>query len=174
MQSGRYGLGFTTAAGGAAGETHLLVPMLHYPHGFDVFVSDGEVCEAAALPSHRCRQLVYRHAPGRTEHSLLLRPRPGPRAPRTGAPPPRFGCLCRSALYIAPPARKNVYPKGLDSAAELWLRSALPRSPACRKLNALQAALKPRSSEPSYSAASLPHGGAAAVRVVADEPRPEL
>ena len=25
------------------GETYILVPMLHYPHGFDVYVSDGEV-----------------------------------------------------------------------------------------------------------------------------------
>ena len=157
MQSGRYGLGFTTtagdgmsAAGGAGGETHIFVPMLHYPHGFDVFVSEGEVREAEALTRHRCRQLVFRHSPECTDHLLLLLPRPPTGRAEVA---PRNGCRLGG---------KSMYPESLDPAAELWLRSSLPRSPACRRLDALQAALKRgwsspggHSSQPSLSADPL-------------------
>ena len=189
MASGRYGLGFTTASDGAAGggersnETLIFVPMLHYPSGFDVFVSDGEVAELRSSPRLRCRQLVYRHSSGATSHDLLILPRPE----GSELPPPASDTRAAAASIAAgtapthaPAARTRTrtrtvsmvesvvehlpfrqhrmayeYPSRSDASTELRLRKALPRSPQCRSLNALQRRLLRRSPHPAYSAAPL-------------------
>ncbi len=51
--------------------TEIYLPVLHYPHGYRVEVSDGEY--EASEDEHL---LLYRHDPGRPEHWLRLRPRP--------------------------------------------------------------------------------------------------
>ena len=202
MATGRYGLGFTTAAAAAAaaaaatgeegpssssssGETLIFVPMLHYPSGFDVFVSDGEVVELRSSPRLRCRHLVYRHSPAATAHDLLIVPRvegselPPPAsdtraaaasiaagtAPATrGGPPVRTRTRTRTVSMVESvvehlPFRQHrmayEYPSRSDASTELQLRKALPRSPQCRALNALQRRLLRRSPSPACSAAPL-------------------
>ena len=181
MASGRYALGFTTTDDGAAppqgGETLIIVPMLHYPSGFDVFVSDGEVVERAASPRLRCRHLLYRTSGAAGAHDLLIRPR----AEGSELPPPisdtrdaaasieagtvpvrtrsRTASMVKSVVGHLPSRKHGMayeYPSRSDASTELRLRKALPRSPQCRSLNALQKRLLQGGLlRPAYSAAPL-------------------